>query len=108
MDKLSEENERDNFVWDTRAYFKTLKKYFRNPSNRFIDISCKKGYNYLVVDKSGYVLPCWGMRPKEEWNIKRKSIKEIWGSEEYEGVREKMRACDHPCGDMLESRTNMR
>jgi MoaA/NifB/PqqE/SkfB family radical SAM enzyme len=108
LDKLSEEHDKDNFVWDTRDYFQTLKRYFRNPSNKFIDIRCKKGYNYLVVDKDGYILPCWGMRPKNGWNIKRKSVEGVWNSEEYEMIRKKMETCNHPCGDMLESRTHMR
>lgn len=108
FDKLSEIHEQEGFVWETRYYFETLKKYFENPSNKYIDIRCKKGYNYFVLDKDGYVLPCWGFRPRDNWNIRVNQVKDIWNSKKYMDIRRMMETCNHPCTDMLEYRTYMR
>ncbi|MGM5482997.1 MAG: radical SAM protein [Nanobdellota archaeon] len=108
LDELSSRHKKDGFVWDTPFYFQTLKKYFEWPSNRYMGIKCSKGYNYLVLDKDGYVLPCWGIRPIEEWQINNNSLKKIWDSKRYRTTREMMGLCNHPCTDMLESRTYMR
>lgn len=108
LDKFASWHEKNKFIWDKKEYFEIIKKYFLYPSNRFIGITCKKGYNYFVLDKEGYILPCWGMRVREEWHIDKISLDELWNSKEYDKVRKIMEKCSYPCTDMLECKTHPR
>ncbi|HPG29695.1 MAG TPA: radical SAM protein [bacterium] len=76
------------------AHLKNILSYFQNPVS--IYSKCVTGYKNIQISSAGDVIACWNFN-KPIGNIKTDSLKKIWYSETFCGVRKKMDNCKILC-----------
>lgn len=103
IDRLVALKSQGRRLYQTTAQFDDMRAYFMNPSRLPAD-RCAAMDKHLMVDMLGDVRLCFnmdriGMKPVG--NVREQSLRNIWGAETVEGVRNRMRSCREGCASML-------
>lgn len=94
IDELIERRVRgESIITSTIPMLEMIKGYFRNPRN--LNFSCIAGYNSMNIGPQGDVYPCWLF--ESIGNIRERSLKEVWYSDEYNRARIRMKNCSNKC-----------
>lgn len=108
IDSIIAYKNKNGFIWDRTPYLRLLKRYFKTPNNKMLELSCYSSDYFCVLDKDGNILPCWGTNFGGIGNIKQESFENIWNSYHYRQIRERMVACPLPCYNLIIKKTYLR
>jgi len=93
IDELIKCRARDETISTQIPMLEMIKEYFRNPLD--LKFNCIAGYNSMGIGPQGDVYPCWLV--ESIGNIRGKTLKEIWFSDEFARARLMMKNCPRKC-----------
>ncbi|MDD5356459.1 MAG: radical SAM protein [Candidatus Omnitrophica bacterium] len=90
-------------VANSRTFMNGIIDFFAGRPNR---LSCYAGYISCAVDAFGRVSPCDNFEGSE--NIRDKPFEEIWRSDSFQQLRERVHGCSNRCWDTTHAELNIR
>ncbi len=100
--KLKEAVERSKLDTTSTMFLDGIPSLYSDKRNFF----CFAGYVSCAVNPKGMVTPCCDM--DSSLSVKDKTLEDIWFSEEFEQMRERVCSCSSPCWDTTNAELSLR
>lgn len=102
VQKLIKAVRRTKLQTTSTAFLRGIASLYQEPRK----FRCYAGFAACTVDPQGFVGPCCDFSPSV--NVKEKSLHEIWRSDEFQALRQKVFSCDSSCWDTTNTELSLR